>query len=129
MKLSRWALLALIAALAVVARAQQPAAEKSPLSGTQKLGQLVFEQRCAICHAPARAGFQMYGPALYKDLVNGNEDAIKEMIRSGTAKMPGFRFGLEPSEIDAIVEYLKTVPKPAKSADATVGPGAMGPVD
>jgi mono/diheme cytochrome c family protein len=128
MMCSRWALLILLGSFPLAAGAQQPAAEKS-LAAAQKLGQRVFEQRCGICHAPARAGFQMYGPALYKDLVNGNEDAIKEMIRSGTAKMPGFRFGLEPSEIDAIVEYLKTVPKPAKSADATAGPGAMGPVD
>jgi hypothetical protein len=28
--------------------------------------------------------------------------------------MPGFKYGLEPSEINAIVEYLKTVPRPAK---------------
>ena len=71
----------------------------------------------------------MYGPALYKDLVNGNEDAIKEMIRTGTTKMPGFKFGLEPAEIDAIVEYLKTVPKPVKNAESPAGPGAMGPLD
>src|ERR1700739_563919 len=126
MKLSRWALLVLVAASPAAARPQQPAAETS-LNATQKLGQRIFEQRCGICHAPARPGFQMYGPALYKDLVNGNEDAIKEMIRTGTAKMPGFRFGLEPSEIDAIVEYLKTVPKPVKNAEGQAGPGAMGP--
>ena len=119
-------LLILVGLSPLAAGAQQPAAEK-PLNANQKLGQRVFEQRCGICHAPARAGFQMYGPALYKDLVNGNEDAIKEMIRSGTAKMPGFRFGLEPAEIDAIVEYLKTVPKPVKNADAPAG--AMGPLD
>jgi len=69
----------------------------------------------------------MYGTALYKDLVNGNEDAIKEMIRSGSGKMPGFKLGLQPSEIDAIVEYLKTVPKPPKNTDA--GGGGMAPVD
>ena len=62
----------------------------------------------------------MYGPALYKDLVNGSEDAIKEIIRSGSGKMPGFKLGLQPSEIDAIVEYLKTVPKPPKNTE----PGA-----
>lgn len=128
MKRPLWTLLILLGVFPLAARSQQTAAEKS-LNATQKLGQRVFEQRCGICHAPARAGFQMYGPALYKDLVNGNEDAIKEMIRSGTAKMPGFRFGLEPAEVDAIVEYLKTVPKPAKSAEGPAGPGAMGPVD
>jgi mono/diheme cytochrome c family protein len=128
MKRSRWALAAFLAVFPIAARAQQTAVDKAPTS-TQKLGQRVFEQRCGICHAPARPGFQMYGPALYKDLVNGNEDTIKEMIRTGTAKMPGFRFGLDPSEIDAIVEYLKTVPKPVKNADGPAGPGAMGTVE
>jgi mono/diheme cytochrome c family protein len=128
MKRSRWVLLIVLAIAPVAARAQQSTADKS-LTTTQKFGQRVFEQRCAICHAPARAGFQMYGPVLYKELVNGNEDAIKEMIRSGTAKMPGFKFGLEPAEVDAIVEYLKTVPKPMKNSEAPAGPGAMGPVD
>jgi mono/diheme cytochrome c family protein len=110
----------------LTARAQQANTEK-PLNDVQKFGQRVFQQRCGICHAPARAGFQMYGTALYKDLVNGNEDAIKEMIRSGSGKMPGFKLGLQPSEIDAIVEYLKTVPKPPKNTDAAGG--GMGPVD
>jgi mono/diheme cytochrome c family protein len=126
MRRIRWALLIFLGILPLTARAQQANTEK-PLNDVQKLGQRVFQQRCGICHAPARAGFQMYGPALYKDLVNGSEDAIKEMIRSGTGKMPGFKFGMQPSEIDGIVEYLKTVPKPAKNTDAAGG--AMGPVD
>jgi mono/diheme cytochrome c family protein len=122
----RWVLLILLGILPLNARAQQASTEK-PLNDVQKLGQRVFQQRCGICHAPARAGFQMYGTALYKDLVNGNEDAIKEMIRSGSGKMPGFKLGLQPSEIDAIVEYLKTVPKPPKNTDAAGG--GMAPVD
>jgi mono/diheme cytochrome c family protein len=122
----RWVLLIFLGIFPLTARAQQANTEK-PLNDVQKLGQRVFQQRCGICHAPARAGFQMYGTALYKDLVNGNEDAIKEMIRSGSGKMPGFKLGLQPSEIDAIVEYLKTVPKPPKNAEA--GGGGMAPVD
>ncbi len=122
----RWVLLIFICIFPLTARAQQANTEK-PLNDAQKLGQRVFQQRCGICHAPARAGFQMYGTALYKDLINGNEDAIKEMIRSGSGKMPGFKLGLQPSEIDAIVEYLKTVPKPPKNTDAAGG--GMAPVD
>lgn len=122
----RWVLVIFLGLIPLTARAQQANTEK-PLNDVQKLGQRVFQQRCGICHAPARAGFQMYGTALYKDLVNGNEDAIKEMIRSGSGKMPGFKFGLQASEIDAIVEYLKTVPKPPKNAEA--GGGGMAPVD
>jgi mono/diheme cytochrome c family protein len=109
------------------AGAQQTGTDK-PLTDVQKLGHRVFEQRCGICHAPARTGFQMYGPPLYKDLVNGSEDAIKEIIRSGSAKMPGFKLGLPASDIDAIVEYLKTVPKPPKGTQTTTG-GDMGPLD
>jgi mono/diheme cytochrome c family protein len=121
-----WASVAILCISPITLRAQSNA--DKPLNTTQKLGQRIFQQRCGICHAPARPGFQMYGPFLYKDLVNGNEDAIKEMIRTGSTKMPGFKIGLQPSEIDAIVDYLKTVPKPAKSSDASA-PGTMGPLD
>jgi mono/diheme cytochrome c family protein len=127
MKRLHWVLLVFLAIFPLAARAQQSNTEK-PLNDVQKLGQRVFQQRCGICHAPARAGFQMYGPFLYKDLVNGSEDPIKEIIRSGSNKMPGFKFSLQASEIDAIVEYLKTVPKPPKNADAATG-GGMAPVD
>ena len=127
MKCFRWVLLIFLGICPLAAHAQQANTEK-PLTDTQKLGQRVFQQRCAICHAPARPGFQMYGPALYKDLVNGSEDAIKEIIRSGSSKMPGFKLGLQPSEIDAIVDYLKTVPKPQKSMEPATG-GSMGPLD
>ena len=127
MRRIRWAILIFLGIFPLTARAQQANTDK-PLNNVQKLGQRVFEQRCGICHAPARPGFQMYGPALYKDLVNGSEDAIKEMIRSGSDKMPGFKLGLQPSEIDAIVEYLKTVSKPPKNAEPATG-GTMGPLD
>jgi mono/diheme cytochrome c family protein len=127
MKRLRWILLIFLGIFPLAAGAQQANTEKS-LNDVQKLGQRVFQQRCGICHAPARAGFQMYGPFLYKDLVNGSEDAIKEIIRSGSNKMPGFKFGLQASEIDAIVEYLKTVPKPPKNAEPATG-GGMAPVD
>ena len=123
----RWAPLILLAIFPLAASAQQANTDKS-LNDVQKLGHRVFEQRCGICHAPARSGFQMYGPPLYKDLINGSEDAIKEIIRNGSAKMPGFKLGLTATDIDAIVEYLKTVPKPAKSTQTTTG-GDMGPLD
>ena len=127
MRRIRWVLLIFLGIFPLRARAQQANTEK-PLNDVQKLGQRVFQQRCGICHEQARPGFQMYGPALYKDLVSGSEDAIKEMIRSGSAKMPGFKLGLQPSEIDAIVEYLKTVPKPPKNTGPATG-GTMGPLD
>ncbi len=121
MRRIRWAFLIFVGIFPLTAGAQQANTDKPPLTDTQKLGQRIFEQRCGICHAPARGAFVMYGPYLYKGLINGSEDAIKEMIRTGTSKMPGFKYGLQPAEIDAIVEYLKTVPKPAKTAESGAG--------
>jgi mono/diheme cytochrome c family protein len=139
MRSTRWIVFFLLGIFPFAVRAQQGDPVKSPaqspvessarsLNSTQKLGQRVFQQRCGICHEQARPGFQTYGPVLYKDLINGSEDAIKEQIRSGSAKMPGFKLGLQPTEIDAIVDYLKTVPKPPKNTAPASG-DTMGPLD
>jgi mono/diheme cytochrome c family protein len=110
------ALVFLLFALPLGAPAQQD--KSSSLAGlneTQILGRRVFQQRCAICHTESTPGARRYGPVLSKELVDGNENTIRDFITSGSkGKMPGFKYGLEPSEIHAIVEYLKTVPRPAK---------------
>ena len=122
----KWLLAILLGAFPLATAAQQMNSDK-PLNNTQKLGQRIFQQRCGVCHSRSSPVFQMYGPALYKDLVDGNEDAIRELISEGSNRMPGFKFGLQPSQIDAIVEYLKTVAKPPKPATPTGG--TTGPLD
>jgi hypothetical protein len=37
---------------------------------------------------------------------------MREVIANGTPRMPGFKCTSEPASIDAIVQYLKTVPPP-----------------
>ena len=32
------------------------------------------------------------------------------LIQYGTAHMPGFRYGLSPSQVDDLLNFLKTVP-------------------
>jgi mono/diheme cytochrome c family protein len=89
------------------------------------LGRRLFQQNCSICHTQATLTNPMYGPSLYRDLVNGKEDVVRDYIAKGSSKMPGFRYGLKASEINAIVEYLKTVPKPAPRSPVK----GEGPVD
>lgn len=97
-----------------------------PLNDTQILGRRLFQQRCAVCHTESTPGANRYGPVLYKELVDGNEETIRDFIGNGSrGKMPGFRYGLEPAEINAIVEYLKTVTRPAKRG----GPAQDGMLD
>jgi mono/diheme cytochrome c family protein len=117
----------LVVAFPLAAPAQQ-AKSNTPVSlnDTQVLGRRIFQQRCAVCHTESTPGANRYGPALYKELVDGNEDTIRDFIGNGSrGKMPGFRYGLEPAEINAIVEYLKTVPRPAKRS----GPAQDGMLD
>jgi mono/diheme cytochrome c family protein len=82
------------------------------------LGRRLFQQNCSVCHTQATLTNPMYGPSLYRDIVNGREDAVRDFIGKGSSKMPGFRYGLKASEIGAIVEYLKTVPKPVSAQPA-----------
>ncbi|MBZ5661584.1 MAG: cytochrome c [Acidobacteriia bacterium] len=92
------------------------------LNDTQMLGRRLFQQRCAVCHTESTPGANRYGPILYKELIAGNEDTMREFISNGSkGKMPGFKYGLEAREIDAIVEYLKTVSRPAKRNSPAAG--------
>jgi mono/diheme cytochrome c family protein len=86
-------------------------------------GRRLFQQHCSVCHTQPTLVNPMYGPSLYRDLVNGREDAVRDYIDKGSSKMPGFRYGLRASDINAIIEYLKTVPKPApRGAQKGEGP-------
>jgi mono/diheme cytochrome c family protein len=95
-------------------------------SDTVTSGRRLFQQHCGVCHTQPTLTNPMYAPSLYRDIVNGREDAVRDYIGKGSSKMPGFGYGLKASEINAIVEYLKTVPKPAQRGPQTKG---EGPVD
>ena len=93
----------------------------SPPYDPVTLGRRLFQQNCSVCHTQATLTNPMYGPSLYRDIVNGKEDAMGDFIGKGSDKMPGVRYGLKASDISAIVEYFETVPKPASR-----GPQAKG---
>jgi mono/diheme cytochrome c family protein len=105
--------LALLVATPLALRAQQ--SSTAPLTDAQKDGRRIFQQRCAVCHTLPTVVSKRYGPALYKELVEDNEDNIRDIIIEGReGSMPGFKYGLTRVEIDSIIEYLKTVNRPAR---------------
>jgi mono/diheme cytochrome c family protein len=118
-------LIALLSLAPAVLPAPQSESKSPALTPTQATGRRIFQQRCGVCHTQVTPTNPMYGLTLYKDLVDGNEDVIRDYIRNGSKRMPGFKYGLEPSDIDAIVEYLKTVPKPAPRNSPSKGEGAV----
>ncbi len=54
----------------------QQATPNGTLTDTQKEGRRIFQQRCAVCHTPPTVVAKRYGPALYKEIVEDNEDTI-----------------------------------------------------
>ena len=88
--------------------AQSP--DAAGLTEVQLKGKGMFQQRCAVCHMPVVVDDdRTWGPELTAQTVNGREAVIREFIRQGTPRMPGFQYGLSAEEIDNIIEYLKTV--------------------
>jgi mono/diheme cytochrome c family protein len=121
--------LAASSAFSLPARAQKTASPS--LTDQQKDGRRIFQQRCAVCHTLPTVVSKRYGPALYKEIVQDNDDNIRDVITDGReGLMPGFKYGLSRSEIDSIVEYLKTVSRPARpktNANASEGmPASAG---
>jgi mono/diheme cytochrome c family protein len=105
--------LGFLLAISLPLRAQQSSG--SPLTDAQKDGRRIFQQRCAVCHTLPTVVSKRYGPALYKEIVEDNEDNIRDTILEGReGLMPGFKYGLARAEIDSIIEYLKTVNRPAR---------------
>ena len=105
--------LGIFLAISLPLRAQQSSA--APLTDTQKEGRRIFQQRCAVCHTLPTVVSKRYGPALYKEIVVDNEDNIRDTIMEGReGLMPGFKYGLTRAETDSIIEYLKTVNRPAR---------------
>jgi hypothetical protein len=86
---------------------QEEAAFLLSLTETEWLGRFRFEQRCALCHT----GRQSVGPPLTQRNVVGREEAVRRHILEGSARMPAFKYALEPKTVDAILAYLKKVQK------------------
>ena len=79
------------------------------LTVAQLEGSRLFMQRCNVCHGAAMNSMDAYGPFLTKQRVEGREAHVRQVIMDGTERMPAFKYGLEPAQIDKIVDYLGTV--------------------
>ena len=102
-------LVALLAVALPFGVAAQPAPDAS-FTDAQREGLRLFSQSCGVCHTLVQQRTRQYGPVLSRETLGGDEELIREYIGNGTPRMPGFRYNFEPAQIDAIVQYIKTVP-------------------
>jgi len=83
------------------------------LNDQQKAGEALFLQNCPLCHVYSDQKKSVGIPmppltGLFRKSIN--EDAVRQLILQGIPKkMPGFRYDLEPKELDDIIAYLKTL--------------------
>jgi mono/diheme cytochrome c family protein len=112
-----------LAALFAVAFPLSAVAQGTPdasFTDAQREGLRLFSQSCGVCHTLVQQRTRQYGPVLSRDTLGGDEELIREYIGNGTPRMPGFRYYFAPEQINAIVQYIKTVPP----QPAPVPPGA-----
>ena len=107
--------LALLAVIGCGAELRKSDAELG-LNSTQAFGRRVFDANCARCHEPySKSG--LHGPSLhslYKKqfMPSGqpaNDERITETVLRGRAKMPAFSGTITQRQLDALLEYLKTL--------------------
>lgn len=108
----RTLVLLLFSFLPLVLSAQIATPLPSTMTPQEHQGRLLFQQRCSICHSAVMVTHRPYGPILDKTRVKGDEDDIRDFITNGRApRMPAFKYGLTPAEIDAIIAYLDVLPR------------------
>jgi mono/diheme cytochrome c family protein len=108
----------LLTLLAAVPQSLSAQPAGGALNAAQQLGMRLYNQSCVVCHEKPQITSGQYGPTLSKDSAGGRDDVMRDVIANGTPRMPGFKYQFEPSQIDAIVAFLKTVPTPPPAAPA-----------
>ena len=93
-------------------QALQKAAPRAADKEMVKRGEAVFSKYCPICHVgrPAKTspfvGRNLRG--ILKNAKPEQETIVREFIRKGSDKMPGFQYNLTPAPIEDLIGYLKT---------------------
>lgn len=73
----------------------------------------VYQKNCAKCHGKTATGHFMAGPSLLTGKATAmSADELRTIITKGKHHMPKFAGKLQPSEIDALVEQIRSETKP-----------------
>lgn len=74
---------------------------------------LIYQKNCAKCHGKTGTGHFMAGPSLLTGKATAmSADELRTIITNGKHHMPKFEGKLQPPEIDALVEQIRSQGKP-----------------
>lgn len=88
------------------------------LTEKQQRGRQLLAQSCGVCHLQPSMGAKTYGPPLNKAAANGNNDIMRTFIMEGSERMPAFKHYFKTADVDAIIDYVRTVPAATETAAA-----------
>src|SRR6266571_7503169 len=84
---------------------------KPQLSEDALKGRAQWVQRCAYCHdGVGTPTYKTLGPWLDVETVRPEREAsVRQFIATGSTRMPGFRYTLQPEQVDQLIAFLKSV--------------------
>jgi len=85
-------------------------------------GRALWLQRCAFCHdGVGQPTYNTMGPWIGAETVRLlGPEAVRLIVNAGTEQMPGFRYALQPDQINQVIEFLQSV-----GADQKPTPGQL----
>jgi len=100
-----------------------------PLSEQATVGKVLWQQRCAYCHdGMGQPTYKTMGSWIDSDTVkSAGPEALKQIISAGIDRMPAFKYDLDAKQLDAVIEFLKTVPPSLKPTPAQLDGKLAGP--
>lgn len=77
-------------------------------------GAEIFKVRCLACHSTGAD--TKIGPGLYGKMQDGrlSEEQVREIVKDGIRTMPPFGGKLKEGDLDALIQYLKTLNEPSR---------------
>lgn len=99
-----------ITALVLAIAAQGASAADIELNDTQRLGRQLVDQHCGVCHTRPTLVSGLYGPELSRETAGGRQEVVRDIVASGTPRMPGFKYMFNAEQIAAIASYLSVLP-------------------
>jgi mono/diheme cytochrome c family protein len=91
-----------------------------PLKPAEKAGRSIFQTRCAMCHVGQEPAVELssserrpstMGPLLSRSNTT-DEAALRQKIKDGSARMPGYKYTLSDEQVDQVIAFMKTIDKP-----------------
>jgi len=70
-------------------------------------GAVVYQNQCAMCHGPNRAGAPPDFPSLVGILSRLSVEKVTDNVKKGNGRMPSFP-NIDDAHLNALIEYLRT---------------------